>query len=154
MSFLDPGRSAEACSGSRFWRIISGSHKRPRKWFTRYQHSKTLWPLNFISDIKNFSIFTASKHFYSILKHSINIYTGCTVKLRSLKLRFDFVVHLSCAIFRKLRRNLTVHWVYQLENHSKLLNFFVLISVAVTVSLIISTVRSSRLVPIWLRYGP
>ena len=33
---------------------------------------------------------------------------------------------------------------YQIENQLKLLNFFVLISVAVTVSLIISTVRSSR----------
>ena len=30
-------------------------------------------------------------------------YTTCTVKLRSLKLRFYLVVHLSCAIFSKLR---------------------------------------------------
>ena len=30
-----------------------------------------------------------------------NEYTRCTVKLRSLKLRFYLVVHLSCAIFSK-----------------------------------------------------
>ena len=34
---------------------------------------------------------------------AFSIYTRCTVKLRSLKLCFYLVVHLSCAIFSKLR---------------------------------------------------
>ena len=38
-----------------------------------------------------------------VIKESFDSnYTRCTVKLRSLKLRFSLVVHLSCAIFSKL----------------------------------------------------
>ena len=46
-------------------------------------------------------------------------YTQCTVKLRSLKLRFSLVVHLSYATFWKLERNLTVHWVYSIFSLEK-----------------------------------
>ena len=41
--------------------------------------------------------------------------TQCTIKLRRTTCAFQFVVHLSCAIFWKLGRNLTVHWVYMIS---------------------------------------
>ena len=51
---------------------------------------------------KNWEEFTHFVKSVSRTDHFLKEYTQCTVKLRSLKLRFYLVVHLSCAFFEKL----------------------------------------------------